>query len=146
MSLSHFRPPVGRFSADSAREAIADSLMMEQAARGLTDAEVGELAHKSRDRVLEWRGRTADMPLVCWLRLVKAWGPAFAWRPLSLLGFRLVALSAPKVPDPNALARLDLRLREIEPRDIVTIEAEIEAAGALLDHLRLQLATARGVA
>ncbi len=146
MDKLHFHRSGPSFCAETLREAIADSIEHQRLNRGLTDSDVGELTHKSRDRVGQWRARSADMPLSAWFRLLRAWGPAFAWRPLALAGYRLVRLApATAAPDPNALARLDLRMREIEDRDIIALEREIEAAGALVDHLRQQLAEARGL-
>jgi hypothetical protein len=130
-----------RFSAEAVLSALSESLVAEQAAHGLTDAEVGELCHKDRTRVLEWRGGTAAMPLLCWLRLLRAWGPSFGWRVLALLGYRLVRLSTPSDPDPVALVRLHLRMLESEEKDLPALASEIEAAGAVIDALRLQLAT-----
>lgn len=146
MDKQRFHGTGQAFCADTLREAIADSIEHERLNRGLTDSDVGELTHKSRDRVGQWRARAADMPLSAWFRLLRAWGPAFAWRPLALVGYRLVRLApATNNIDANALARLDLRMREIEDKDIITLEREIEAAGALVDQLRLELAQARGL-
>lgn len=147
----HFHGLAPDFSATSALQAVADVLTEIKRRDQLTDGAIGDVLHKSPDRVRDYRLADSDMGLVTFLRAVRRWGEDL--NPvLALAGYRLTRSERAATCDmakgitlSAALHRVLDAVRDgkISRDELAGMADEITEAGCVMDELRSRLAEAR---
>ena len=139
------------FSATSALQSMADVLTDIKRRDQLTDGAIGDVLHKSPDRVRDYRLADSDMGLVTFLRAIRRWGDDM--NPvLALAGYRLARTDRAETCDMAKGVTLSAALHRVldAVRDgticadeLAGMADEIRDAGAVMDELRDRLARAR---
>jgi hypothetical protein len=144
----HFYGLAPDFSASSALQAMADAITDIKRRDQLTDGAIGDMLHKSPDRVRDYRLADSDMGLVTFLRACRRWGEDM--NPvMALAGYRLVRTDRADTCDiakgitlSGALHRVLDAVRDgtICEAELAGMADEIREAGAVMDELRDRLA------
>lgn len=143
----------GFVPASKLLEAIGGSVDAIKKEDGLTWVEMGEALGKSDDQVGKYALSLATMDALTFLRACQVWNGRFANKVFSLLSMTLVDTAASSIGDlrrglldiTQLLAGLQLAMLDgdLDDNEIEGLDAQIEAAGALVDALRLRLAQIR---
>ncbi|MDH7640544.1 hypothetical protein [Sphingomonas oryzagri] len=145
MIHGNFRTP----SASILLETIGVSLGRLKDRDRLTYADVGRVLGKGEDTAAKYRDATAEMGVVSFILGCREWNGAFANDVMSLVGMRVVPIDSSDATDRDALPAITGLLHEvalafaddgkIDDEEIVEMRNEIEAAGHVIDMMRMRL-------
>ncbi len=133
-------------TASSALEAVAAGLNGIKRDGHFSDAAMADPLFKSPDRVRDYRLAESEMGVATFLRGMQAWGEAFAGPAVALAGFRLARLidsgTTNALPVSGLLHKLIGANADgyISDRELLDMQEEVIAAGAVVDTLRSRMA------
>ncbi|USI71636.1 hypothetical protein [Sphingomonas morindae] len=147
MSEGQIHPRYRTVSASTLIETLGASLArIKDEDKGTTDADLGVVLGKSKDRAESYRKGHGDMGVVSFLRGCREWDGRFANDVLALVGMKLVPLETSPVTDRDTLPALTDLLHQvavaladdgkIDDRELDAMCGALDAAGRTIDMLR----------
>ena len=150
MTDGHIHTRYRTVAASVLLDTLGDSLdRIKSEDAGTTDADLGVVLGKSKDRAEAYRKGLGDMGVVSFLRGCATWDGRFANDVLAKVGMKIVPLESSSVTDRDTLTNLTAILHEvalaladdgkIDDRELAAMRPALDAAGRSVDMLRERL-------